>query len=70
MSLSLVVARDLVPERERLGSNYIIRIQAVLPMEFQPPPGHPGLPAATCIYVVGLLPIELNVLLLFFVLRR
>jgi len=26
------------------------------------PPGHPGLPATTCIYVVGLLPVELNVL--------
>ena len=25
------------------------------------PPGHPGLPATTCIYVVGLLPVELNV---------
>ena len=24
------------------------------------PPGHPGLPAMTCIYVVGLLPVELN----------
>ena len=28
------------------------------------PPGHPGLPAATCIYVVGLSPIELNVLII------
>ena len=25
------------------------------------PPGHPGLPAATCIYIVGLLPVKLNV---------
>ena len=24
------------------------------------PPGHPGLPATTCIYVVGLLPVELK----------
>ena len=28
------------------------------------PPGHPGLPATTCIYVVGLLPVELNFLFL------
>ena len=28
------------------------------------PPGHPGLPVMTCIYVVGLLPVELNFLLL------
>ena len=33
------------------------------------PPGHPCLPAATCMYVVGLLPTELNVLFVF-VLRR
>ena len=26
------------------------------------PPGHPGLPATTCIYVVGLLPVELLLL--------
>ena len=29
------------------------------------PPGHAGLPATICIYVVGLLPVELNVLFLF-----
>ena len=31
--------------------------------------GHPGLPATTCIYLVGLLPVELNVLFIL-VLRR
>ena len=30
---------------------------------FTSPPGHPGLPATTCIYVVGLLPVELNFIL-------
>ena len=33
------------------------------------PLSHPGLPATTCIYVVGLLPVELNVLFIL-VLRR
>ena len=33
------------------------------------PPGHPGLPATTCNYVVGLLPVELNVIFIL-VLRR
>ena len=33
------------------------------------PPGHPGLPATTCVYVVGLLPVELNILFIL-VLRR
>ena len=29
------------------------------------PPGHPGSPAATCIYIFGLLPIELSILFYF-----
>ena len=29
------------------------------------PPGHAGFPATICIYVVGLLPVELNVLFYF-----